>query len=244
MPRKPIDITNQKFGKLTVLYRNGSTKSGNAKWHCKCECGNECDVVGSALRNGHTKSCGCNIKIHMAQLGRKQGYNNVIDINGQTFGQLTVIDRVYDIDRHKYKCLCKCSCGNQVLVDADKLKSGHTKSCGCISSYGEKSISNFLTENNYNFKQQVNFDDCRNPKTNYKLRFDFGLYSNGKLKFLLEYNGKQHYDKTKPYYSNEGIERDKIKQEYCKKNNIPLYIIKYDDDITKKLQEILEENKV
>jgi hypothetical protein len=56
------DIANQKFGKLTVIKRNGSTKEGKSKialWLCLCECGNEITVRGSELRNGRTKSCGC-----------------------------------------------------------------------------------------------------------------------------------------------------------------------------------------
>lgn len=53
------DITGQKFGKLTVIKTSGKSKSGNIKWLCKCECGNTTEVVGSKLRNGHTKSCGC-----------------------------------------------------------------------------------------------------------------------------------------------------------------------------------------
>lgn len=53
-----IDITNQKFGRLTALY----PKKGNFStlmWHCKCDCGNECDINGSFLRRGLTQSCGC-----------------------------------------------------------------------------------------------------------------------------------------------------------------------------------------
>ena len=53
-----IDITNQKFGKLTALYPIKSDSS-TLVWHCKCECGNECDINGSFLRCGLTKSCGC-----------------------------------------------------------------------------------------------------------------------------------------------------------------------------------------
>jgi hypothetical protein len=34
---------------------------------------------------------------------------------------------------------------------------------------------------------------------------------------------------------NEGLERDKLKQEYCAKNSIPLIIIKYDEDINEKI---------
>ena len=55
-----IDETGHQYGKLTVLYRAKPhpTMQG-VQWHCKCECGNECDVMGSALRAGNTNSCGC-----------------------------------------------------------------------------------------------------------------------------------------------------------------------------------------
>jgi hypothetical protein len=53
------DLTGQKFGRLTVLYRNGSSKSKSALWFCVCEDGNTCTVVGSDLISGHSKSYGC-----------------------------------------------------------------------------------------------------------------------------------------------------------------------------------------
>ncbi len=54
------DLKGQKFGYLTVLYRVENTgKSRAIVWHCKCDCGNECDVRSSSLISGHTKSCGC-----------------------------------------------------------------------------------------------------------------------------------------------------------------------------------------
>ena len=56
---KLIDLTGQRFGRLTVVERVLPNKGGNAIWRCQCDCGNEVDVWGSALRNGHTKSCGC-----------------------------------------------------------------------------------------------------------------------------------------------------------------------------------------
>lgn len=58
MPKK-LDLIGQQFGRWTVLYRNGSKKTGQSIWHCKCECGNEKDIVGSELLQGRTKSCGC-----------------------------------------------------------------------------------------------------------------------------------------------------------------------------------------
>lgn len=53
-----IDLTGQKFGRLTVIRRSG-TIHGQASWLCKCECGNEKIVRGYCLRNSETKSCGC-----------------------------------------------------------------------------------------------------------------------------------------------------------------------------------------
>ena len=59
--KQGIDITNQKFGKLTALFPCNFKKEnrGTILWHCKCECGYEIDVDGSNLRRGLTKSCGC-----------------------------------------------------------------------------------------------------------------------------------------------------------------------------------------
>ena len=56
---KLIDLTGQKFGRLTVLTRKGKTKSGNAKWLCQCECGKETIVSSIELKSGDTRSCGC-----------------------------------------------------------------------------------------------------------------------------------------------------------------------------------------
>lgn len=52
-----VDVTGQKFGKLTVL--SEAFRKKNVYWDCLCECGNKTIVIGSSLRNGHTTSCGC-----------------------------------------------------------------------------------------------------------------------------------------------------------------------------------------
>lgn len=53
-------MIGQKFGKLTVLEElHERTKHGRIVYKCKCDCGNICNVIGSCLRNGNTKSCGC-----------------------------------------------------------------------------------------------------------------------------------------------------------------------------------------
>lgn len=63
------DITGEKFGKLTAISYNGSTKDGRAKWLCICECGNKTTVLASSLRSGNTTSCGCILKSKIKRHG-------------------------------------------------------------------------------------------------------------------------------------------------------------------------------
>ena len=58
MPRT-IDLTGQKFGRLTVIKNAGRDKYRQAVWLCECDCGNTSVVNGGDLRSGNTKSCGC-----------------------------------------------------------------------------------------------------------------------------------------------------------------------------------------
>lgn len=63
---------------------------------------------------------------------------------------------------------------------------------------------------------------------------------------LIEFHGKQHYQyensgwNTKEHYL-ATIENDKIKKDYCQKYSIPLYIIKYNQNIKNRMEEILNE---
>lgn len=55
---KFIDLTGQKFGRLTVIER-AENKGGKVRWLCRCECGNKKIIQGASLKSGHTTSCGC-----------------------------------------------------------------------------------------------------------------------------------------------------------------------------------------
>lgn len=114
------DLTGQKFNRLTVLYEDH--KVGKIHyWKCKCDCGNETVVVGSALTSGHTKSCGCAHKLA-----------GMIDLTGEKFGRLTVIEYSHKDGRYHYwKCKCDCD-GKELLVKGDYLRKGQIKSCGCL----------------------------------------------------------------------------------------------------------------
>ena len=55
---KFIDLTGQRFGRLTVIKRSGN-KGKDSAWLCVCACGNEHIVSTTNLKNGHSTSCGC-----------------------------------------------------------------------------------------------------------------------------------------------------------------------------------------
>lgn len=55
-----LHLEGQRFGRLVVLYeKTERSKEGLKIYHCKCDCGKECEVIGSYLIHGDTKSCGC-----------------------------------------------------------------------------------------------------------------------------------------------------------------------------------------
>lgn len=56
---KRIDLTNRRFGRLTVIGFAGVAKNGNALWNCQCDCGQKIVADGYLLRKGNTRSCGC-----------------------------------------------------------------------------------------------------------------------------------------------------------------------------------------
>lgn len=68
------DLTGQKFNKLTVLEKIGTkivSGQKNVLWRCKCECGNEVEVISSYLIRGKKKSCGCIVKERMSKMASK-----------------------------------------------------------------------------------------------------------------------------------------------------------------------------
>ena len=93
-----------------------------------------------------------------------------------------------------------------------------------------------MDRNGYLYEPQYTFDNCKDKR---KLPFDFGIKNeDNQLIMLIELHGQQHYA---PFtYCNESKEikiknyidrknKDLIKENYCKVNNIPLLIIKYNE---------------
>lgn len=75
-----LDLTNEVYGKLTVLEKAYNAKNGQQMWKCKCECGKESIVQQGHLRGGTTKSCGkCN------KFSSENGITTCTVANGKQF---------------------------------------------------------------------------------------------------------------------------------------------------------------
>jgi len=132
----------------------------------------------------------------------------------------------------KFQCL---KCGHIWEAKPDKIKNG--SGCPkCAYSKGEDILSRIFNKLNIKYIPQYSFDDL---KIKGKLRFDFYLSNNN---ILIEFDGIQHFEKVKYFNDKKGLEKtqlsDKLKEEYCKQNNIPLIRISYKD--FNKLENLLE----
>jgi len=97
----------------------------------------------------------------------------------------------------------------------------------CNLPYSEKVPYDYLTNNNYNIIVQYTFDDLKG-ETDELLKYDFGVTNNkNNLLGLIEIDDEEHrYNHTQPRRV-KARERDRIKDKYCKDNNIPLLRVEY-----------------
>ena len=184
----------------------------------------------------------CTINRRLKEWGYEAGRNShhfpFQDLTGNIYGDLLVLglnQERYDKDvqktnkPHKY-WTCLCTCGRIKDVESSHLKNGHTTSCGHIRSKGEQAITLLLQNNSISFTPELYFFDLRGYG-NGLLRYDFGILKDNQINYLIEYNGKQHYQQTGGWSTEEKFKirqfNDMKKIEYCKNNNIPLIIIPY-----------------
>lgn len=202
---------------------------GNTEWFPRIS-----DVV-----SGKSKNCGC-LRNKNTSLRNTKNYK---DIHNKKFGYLIALEPTKQRQNTYvvWKCLCTL-CGKIHYANVHDLTKGNVKSCGCwTGSKGESYIKKWLETHHINFEIQKTFYNCKNPKTNYELRFDFYLPN---YNCCIEYNGIQHYQPV-DYFGGEQhykdtIYRDQIKKEYCKQNNIKLIIIKYNENIDSRLEQNFE----
>lgn len=135
MARKVKDITGLRSGKLTVTDMSHSD-GREIYWKAVCDCGVVRTYRGGNLKQGKSKSCGCE-----THKWRKGSRHAVKDMTGEKFGRLTPVSFVDD-DRRGAFWECVCDCGNSIVVSGKGLRSGDSKSCGCmqkdtVTTHGE-----------------------------------------------------------------------------------------------------------
>ena len=135
-------------------------------------------------------------------------------------------------DEYENSSVCnlkiKCRCGNAYITSLSSYIHYNVTKCPKCSnseSKAETTIKTFLINHDILFKQESGFDDCRDIN---RLPFDFYL---PELNVCIEFNGKQHYEIVEYFGGEKGFitrqRHDKIKDEYCRLNNIKLVVIPY-----------------
>lgn len=140
-------MTDCKYENFTVI-RKGTgrvTKGGQYKttWICKCVCGKEFEVDGQKIRRNEVYSCGC-----MRYKNREKYFN---DLSNMEFDNFKVVRRLKpeEVERKRYNWLCECNCGRMFYGNTNKIKTGHTKSCGCLKEKDKIRIGNLNRKYHY-----------------------------------------------------------------------------------------------
>ena len=102
------------------------------------------------------------------------------------------------------------------------------------ASRGEIKISEILEMNEINYQEEYSFKGL-NSESGRALRFDFCIFDDdGNIDFLIEYQGKQHYQPVSKYGGQRGFYQqqmnDNKKRRFCSLNNIKLIEIPYTEE--------------
>ncbi len=231
------DLTGMKFGRLSVISMDWSQRP--AKAFCECECGNHITVIAAQLSYGKTQSCGC-LQAERASMSNTKDWTSITSRYGVRF-----IKQEKQNKSGQWLWRCECGlCGREFVALPAKVMNGHISSCGCRKkSSREQLIRNELVRFSATFKEQYSFSDCKDKQP---LLFDFAVFSEGQLLCLIEYDGKQHYVQI-PMFGGKtefdaACRRDRIKDAYCKENNIRLIRLPYtlsDEEIRSKVRDII-----
>ena len=102
------------------------------------------------------------------------------------------------------------------------------------ASRGEITIEEILTDANFNFQMEYSFEGL-NSSNGRPLRFDFCVFDDdGNIDFLIEYQGKQHYEASSKFGGKKGLYQqqfnDNKKRRFCALHDIKLIEIPYTEE--------------
>jgi hypothetical protein len=170
---KFIDLTRQKFGRLTVISRAENTKLGQAQWLCRCSCGNEKIIRSSDLKLGKIRSCGClyikhghtrggkRSKTHSAWDSMIQRCTNPNNPQYKYYGGrgITVCNRWQELDGQGFKNFLEdmgeIPKGKELdRIDNNKLINSYSPE-NCKLSTRKEQARNMRSNKNYNFNDRI-----------------------------------------------------------------------------------------
>lgn len=213
-------------------------KNSESKFKCKCrKCGRDFEATARRIRSDEFR-CSCDrprnwrLKSHDEFLSDLYAAQEYIDVcEGE----------VYDGRHVKLKFKCKI-CGHTWHTTPAPLLRGLCGCPKCASSKGEEYVRDSLYDFDIRFVEQHRFSDCVYQRP---LIFDFYIPS---LNLAIEVQGGQHFRPVK-YFGGEDYfkkyqERDQMKRDYCKENNITLIELNYNNSNINKLKSEFEEKVV
>lgn len=183
---KFLDLTGQRFGKLTVIKFSKDVQSGKRKrkyWLCQCDCGNTKEVRTDGLTSGNVKSCGC---LHI-----EKSYKNLTSKYGFKQKHKTQNKRLYYIwYSMKHRC-CNpkderySRYGGRGITICNEWLNFDNFAKWALSNGYENNLSIDRINNNGNYEPSNcrwtnNKQQCRNRRTNIKTQY------NGKEMTLIE----------------------------------------------------------
>lgn len=219
-------------GKLLSTEKEYKNNTTPMKFECMKHTGTVHQVAYSQAKIGKSLSCpDCVTENLRSKFQLKNPFVEFIQNN--LIPQIP--EKEYINTNQKIPFLCKFHLSKEVqFVTLAHLKRGQ----GCIycsskMSKPEKRVDKYLESiGNLDYKYQHKFIDTEI----FKLSFDFQINMGYDNQLLIEYDGQQHFqavrfnNMSKPVSETsfkEGIVRDKIKNQYCIDNNIPLIRIPY-----------------
>lgn len=165
---KFIDLSGQKFGRLTVLSFSHKIKNKRYYWNCLCNCGIKKLVCRDHLVGGRTKSCGCLIKEISRKIHTKHGKHGTKVYN--TYNSM--IRRCTDIKEKSYPRYG----GRGITVCKRWLDSFNNFYEDMGEPPTEKhSIDRINNNGNYekeNCKWSTHIEQCNNRRTNHVIEFN------------------------------------------------------------------------
>ena len=211
-------------------------KNYSTKKYCSYECSLKprytklCEYCGKEFTTTREEQKYCTLKCYnlTKQKSHLDFMKELIEIHKGTI----VPTDMYKGSDYELECVC-LKCGNKMRKKA-RFYIGSTK-CGCskcnIKSNGENIISQYLKDKEYEYARQYTIKEVKYKNV---LLFDFAILKNNNVIALIEYDGEQHFKPIKIFGGakqyNEQIEKDEIKNSYCKENNIPLIRIPYTEE--------------